>query len=239
MSLILITGSTGRLGNELTRLFPEALSPSHAELDVVDFEGVGKYLKKNLNIRTIVHAAAKTSAEECEGDPRRAFNVNVNGTNNLVCWALKLLAECRFVYISTCIFDGARGDYEELETPSPINVYQYTKAVGERTVEYFTKDFAIVRTNFVQRGPWPYPGAFVDRYANYLFVDQVAKAVKEVAESQVKGVVHVTGTRKLSMYEVAKITTRDVKKLTIKEYVGPRVPKDMSLKSTRWRTYDL
>jgi len=239
MLLILITGSNGRLGRELIKVFPTALAPGHSELRIEDFDQVGAFLKENREVTMIIHSAAMTSTEGCEENPRRAFDVNAMGTNNLSFWAQRLLTNCRFAFISTCVFNGEQGNYIETDEPSPVNVYQFTKAVAEKTIQYRLKNQVIIRTNFIARDPWPYQSAFSDRYANYLFADEVALAIKEVVESHIEGVVHVGGSKKLSMYEAARMTTLEVKKRTLSNYKGPRLPRDMSLKSIRWKTYDM
>lgn len=235
--MILITGGSGRLGKELVKLLPEALAPSHQELDVASFDSVYDYFQQR-PVELVIHCAAYTPARGAERFPMKAYDVNVRGTRNLASYTSKEKA-CRFVLLSTCVFDGARGDYPEEEIPTPINEYQRTKVEAECTVQHLLKGYVIIRTNFIPRGRWPYLAAFSDRYANYLYVDQVAAAVLEIAKSDVTGVIHVSGSRKLSMYEAARLADRHVAKMTMASYSGPRLPIDMSLKSTRWRTYDL
>ena len=89
----------------------------------------------------------------------------------------------------------------------------------------------IIRTNFVGRKKWPYPKAFTDRFGTYLFSDQVAKEIKKVLEKNLKGIVHIAGDKKISMFELAKITTPNIQSMTIEEYTGPKLTMNMSLDS--------
>ena len=41
----------------------------------------------------------------------------------------------------------------------------------------------------------------------------------------------------MSVYELAKITTPDIRPMTIKDYSGPKLTMDMSLDSERWKKY--
>ena len=49
----------------------------------------------------------------------------------------------------------------------------------------------------------------------------------------------MVGDKKISMYELAKITTPNVLPMKIDEYNGPSLTMDMSLDSKRWKKYSL
>ena len=97
----------------------------------------------------------------------------------------------------------------------------------------------IVRANFVPKERWPHPKAFEDRFGTYLFAGQVAKAIKEVVKERSTGVVHIAGTRRISMLELAKMTTPDIQPMTIKDYHGAHLTVDMTLDSKRWKKYEI
>jgi dTDP-4-dehydrorhamnose reductase len=236
----MITGSTGKLGRELLKVFPNSFAPSHRELDITDKEAVFKFIK-NIKPELLIHCAALTGIRECENNKESAWRVNVEGTENLVKACEKFAKKCYFVYISTaCVFYGDRGEYVETDIPYPKNFYSLTKLLGEFVVKYSNlKRWLIIRTNFVAREKWPYPKAFVDRYGTYLFADDLARAIKTVLEKNYTGILHVCGDRKLSMFELAKITTPEVQPMTLEEYNGPPLTVDMSLKSIRIKPFKL
>lgn len=237
---LLITGSTGKLGKELVKVFPNALAPPHKSLDITDKEVVTNFVSKS-KPDIIIHCAALTGIRECENDKEKAWRTNVEGTENLVKACEKFVENCYFVYISTaCVFYGDRGDYVETDIPYPKNFYSLTKLLGEFIVKYsnLTK-WLIIRTNFVARERWPYPKAFVDRYGTYLFADDLALAIKSVVEKNMTGILHVCGEEKISMFELARITTPDVKPMTLAEYNGPPLTVDMSLRSIRIKPFKL
>jgi len=145
----------------------------------------------------------------------------------------------KFVYISTaCIFDGHSGMYTENSIPYPENFYSLTKLLGEYEIGKL-KNSLIIRTNFVARKKWPYPKAFIDRFGTYLFSDQVAFGINDVIQNNLKGVVHIVGDKKISMFDLAKITTPEIQTITMQEYSGPKLTIDMSLDSKRWKKYSL
>ena len=235
---VLITGGTGALGTELKKLFPGGLAPSREELDITDKKNVIDYIKNN-NIDAIIHTAALTKIRPCEEDKPLAWKTNVEGTKNLVEAILESKKKIYFIYISTaCVFDGHVGMYKEDSIPYPENFYALTKLIGEHEVNKLS-NYLIIRTNFVAKKKWPYPKAFTDRFGTYLFSQDVAKGIKEVYDSKLEGVVHVVGDKKISMFELAKLTTPDVQPMTIKDYTGPKLTMDMSLDTTKWKKYSI
>jgi dTDP-4-dehydrorhamnose reductase len=237
---VMITGSTGKLGKELLKVFPYSLAPTRRELDITDKEAVFRFIK-NCKPDLLIHCAALTGIRECESNKETAWRVNVEGTENLVKACERFARECYFVYISTaCVFYGDKGEYVETDIPYPKNFYSLTKLLGEFIVKCSNlKKWLIIRTNFVARERWPYPKAFVDRFGTYLFADDLARAIKNVVEEGFTGILHVCGEEKLSMFELAKITTPDVQPMTLEEYNGPPVTVDMTLRSIRIKPFKL
>ena len=235
----LITGGTGNLGSELVKLYPDSIHPSHIELDITDETAVMQ-LMGNTKVDGLIHSAALTSIRRCEEDRETAFLTNVEGTRNLVRALAKFQPDSLFVYVSTAsVFYGDRGQYTELDIPYPKNFYSLTKLLGEFVVtESHLANYLIVRVNFASRKKWAYSRAFTDRFGSYLFSDDAALAMKRLIDQGQRGLVHVCGER-MSMFELAKITTPDILPMTIRDYAGPPLPVDMSLKSVRIADFPL
>ena len=234
----LITGGSGILGTELKKFFPDSLFPSHSELDITNHEMVFDYFSKN-EFDSIIHAAAMTSVRQCESEKKLSWDTNVIGTKNLVDAAIKFNPDSKFSYVSTaCVFDGHVGMYKESSIPYPENFYALTKLIGEQFVKNL-KNHRIIRTNFKGKQKWPYPKAFTDRFGTYLFADQVALGINDIIKENIQGVVHIVGKKKISMFELAQLTTPDIKPMTIDEYQGPPLTMDMSLDTERWKKYTL
>lgn len=237
---VFITGGSGKLGRELVKVFPNSLHPSHKELDITNKDAVNLFVKEN-KPDLIIHCAALTGIRQCEENKELAWKVNVEGTENLVKACEEYKDDCYFVYISTaCVFYGDKGDYVETDIPYPKNFYSLTKLLGEFVVKYSRlKKWLIIRTNFVARERWPYPKAFMDRYGTYLFADDVALAIKSIVARNLTGIVHVCGEKKISMFELAKMTTPDIKPMTLADYNGPPLTVDMSLRSLRIKPFKI
>jgi len=235
---ILITGSTGALGSELEMIFPDSISPTHKEFDICDLSAVKDFFNKH-KIDIVIHAAALTTVRGCEENKSLAMQVNVEGTRNLVSEFKNSNPDGKFVYISTaCVFDGHSEMYDENSIPYPENFYSLTKLLGECDVKSFSNSL-IIRTNFVARKKWPYPKAFTDRFGTYLFSDQVANGIHEVIQNNLDGIIHIVGDEKISMYDLAKLTTPNIQPMILSEYSGPHLTIDMSLDSKRWKKYKI
>lgn len=231
---ILITGASGNLGRELVRIYPNALTPTIQEMDLTNPESVYDYTSKH-KPDIAIHMAALVGINECEENKELAWKTNVLGTKDLIKACLSSNEKCYFIYLSTaCVFHGDRGNYSEDDIPYPKNFYSLTKLLGEFEIKRWNEaNWLIIRTNFVPREKWPYPKAFVDRWGTYLFADDLATAIKKVVDQKLTGIVHVCGEEKLSMYELAKITTPDIQPITLAEYSGHPLTQDMSLISKR------
>ncbi len=227
----LITGGSGRLGKFLVKEFKDAIAPTSEELDITNRENAFAFLKKT-KPGIVIHCAAWVDVRAAQQDKVKAWKVNVEGTENMVDAAISANPECYFIYPSTaCVFSGDKGNYSEKDTPNPKNYYGFTKAVAEEAVKKCSK-YLIVRTDFVDRDKWRYEGAFVDRFSTCVFADTVAKGLKKVVQKQVTGLIHLTGKKRISHYELAKITTPDVKPIKLAD-VDLSLPRDQSLKSVK------
>ena len=236
--VVLITGGTGSLGSVLQKKFPENISPTHKELDITNKETILNFFQQH-KIDTVIHTAAITKVRLCEENKSLAWNVNVQGTKNLIDAIIQSKSNINFVYVSTaCVFDGHSGMYTESSIPYPENFYSLTKLLGEFVVNKIQNSL-IIRTNFAPKKPWSYEKAFTDRYGTYLFADQVATGIADVLKEKLTGIVHIVGDKKMSMFELAKITTPLIKPMTIADYVGPKLTMDMSLDTERWKKYKI
>ena len=254
---MIITGASGGLGKSLRKQFKDAFCPSHKEMDITDKKSVEKSILK-FKPDVLIHAAALVGVRECEGNKGKAWNTNVEGTQNIVDALKKLNNNCYLIYMSTaCVFAGEHEKYYiEDDVPAPKNYYSFTKACGELVTRQHSNS-CIIRTNFVPRKQWKYPKAFVDRYGTYLFSDNVAKGISDVIKKQPKGIIHIVGSRRMSMYDLAILAgskniaeqgssgvTRGkplvtVGKMTLAEHEGPNLTVDMSMSTNRWKKYKI
>ncbi|MDQ4131938.1 MAG: dTDP-4-dehydrorhamnose reductase [Actinomycetota bacterium] len=144
---ILVTGAAGQLGRELLEVFADhdVVGGEPPLLDITDREQVLQLVDRT-EPDAVVHAAAWTDVDGCEGDPDRAFRVNALGTRHVAAAARRVGA--RVYYVSTdYVFDGTSDrPYTEWDEPRPLSVYGRSKLAGERELG---PDDAVVRTSWL------------------------------------------------------------------------------------------
>lgn len=237
---VLITGGTGALGKSLKKVFEDAFFPTHSEMDIANANSVNKIIL-SYKPDTLIHTAALVGIRECEENKKKAWLTNVEGTQNIVNALKKLNNNCYFIYMSTaCVFAGENKKfYTEDDIPAPKNYYSLTKLCGEIVSRQY-KNTCIIRTNFVPKKQWKYPKAFTDRFGTYLFSGNVAQGILDVYKEKKKGIIHIVGSKRMSMYELALLAgSKNVGKMTLNEYSGPPLTVDMSLSTKRWKKYKI
>lgn len=141
-----MTGARGLLGATLLRSLPAKRFRTYGSTaDVRMLSEVAREAPAPLS--WIIHAASLTNVGYCEARPREAYDVNVEGTKNML--ALAQEHQARFLYVSTMsVFDGEKGGYLENDTPHPINVFNATKRDGEEHTLAYEKG-VVLRLNLV------------------------------------------------------------------------------------------
>lgn len=222
----LIIGASGFVGRALLTAFgPTAVGtycnhPAEGlrQLDIRDPQAVGALLA-DVRPELILHPAAQPHVDWCEDHVEESAAINATGTANVVVAARA--AGARYVFFSTdYLFNGDDGPYTEDAAPDPLNVYGRHKLEAEHTIAEQLDDYVIVRVcnvfgfepagkNFVMAvlrmgragEPMNLPA---DQWGNPTYADNLAEAVKELAESRQRGVFHVVGPRSMDRVTFAR-----------------------------------
>lgn len=135
-----VLGSQGRLGSALVSDF--GYFP--ISVDVTDINALAKAIHKS-EVDVVVNCAAYTDVDGCEKDTKKAYNVNFRGAANLArCYKKPI------IHISTdYIFNGKKGNYSEKAVADPLGYYGLTKLGAEQAIEWYSKDYTIVRTTIL------------------------------------------------------------------------------------------
>ena len=151
MKKVLITGSGGILGSELSNrlneLFDVLALPKSSRnnfLDITDFDMMYSIFK-NFEPDFVINCAAFTNVDSCESNKQIARNVNVKGLMNL----LKCMSKnSKMIHISSdYVFDGKDGNYKENDMKEPINYYGKTKLEADNLLMGSNSNYLIIRPN--------------------------------------------------------------------------------------------
>jgi len=229
MTKVLVTGSAGLIGRQVTHDLikenfdvyscynnekPEFGIPTYLNLSKSD--GIVTVLY-SVKPEIIIHLAAITDVDLCETQRDPAYLVNTKATQVLARESNKY--NSFFVYMSTdYIFDGKNGMKNETDKPNPINFYGKSKLDGElalsdsssiiRTSTPFglhakKKSFPLwIKENLESKKEIP---VLVDQFTSPTFVPNLSKMLIEVAIKQIRGIIHLTGSTRISRYEFARL----------------------------------
>lgn len=208
---MLVTGGSGYLGAALLRLRPDAVgtyltTPIDGGLRL-DVRDVGAVARAVAGQDVVIHTAY------VQEDP----GVIVDGTANVA--AACAATGSRLVNMSTdVVFDGALGrPYREDDPPSPVTGYGQAKLAAEQAVAKRCPGALTARTSLIYGGP-PLPPSrqeqqaidaemkfFTDEIRSPVQVDDLARALIELAAGEMDGIVHLAGADSVSRYEFARL----------------------------------
>lgn len=158
--VVLVTGSSGQLGQSLQFIVPnypqiDFVFCDSKTLDITDFENCNQVFDK-YKPNFCINAAAYTAVDKAESESEKAFAINVTGAKNLAEVSKKF--DTVLLHISTdFVFDGNRSatssvveiPYTEEDIPNPTGVYGQTKLDGEKAIQEVWEKHFIVRTSWV------------------------------------------------------------------------------------------
>ena len=217
---VLITGAGGQLGRDLATAFAprEVLPLTREQLDVADRDAV---LQAITTVRPtiVVHAAAWTAVDACEGDPDRAFRVNALGSRHVA--EAARASGAHLVYVSTdYVFDGTSpAPYREWDRPNPLSIYGRSKLGGEQEVQALAGDATVVRTSWLSGAHGPNVVKTVlrlaadptcelrfvdDQHGCPTFTEDLAPLIAHLAIARLPGRYHATNQGATTWYRFAR-----------------------------------
>jgi len=166
----------------------------------------------------IVHCAALANVDYCEANKDEAWQINVDGTRNLLKAAERVGAY--FIFLSSdFVFDGTKAVYHEEDDLNPVSFYGLTKQHAEQYVRESSCRSIIVRPVLVYA--WSDVGmrdnlfSFVlrklnanenmrlveDQIRTVTYVNDLVWVLTKLIEEQYEGILHVSGQEALSVYQ--------------------------------------
>jgi dTDP-4-dehydrorhamnose reductase len=227
-------GATSLLGYNLARLDPDhtltpfanphATYPAARHWPVLDLDRACPHFAK-CGHAVFIHCDGVCDVEKCERNPEWAREINVGGLARLLD---ALPDDTRLVYCSSDhVFSGdGNGDgYDEDATPDPISVYGQTRVEAENLVRARRPNALILRVS-LGIGPsidgrsghldWlryrttrNLPITLVnDEHRSAVWMEDLVRRVRALAESDITGLRHVAATRAISRPELAAYLNR-------------------------------
>lgn len=150
-----------------------------------------------------------------------------------------------FIHISTdCVFSGNKGDYTEIDEKDGSTVYAKTKSLGEITEE---ENALTIRTSIIgpelkkngiglfhwfmnQKGEIK---GYNNVFWNGVTTLELAKAIHQFIPLKLSGLIHITGNRKVSKFELLKLFQHIFNKHDVTVIPTTHIRSDKSLKITR------
>ncbi|HEX3872446.1 MAG TPA: sugar nucleotide-binding protein [Pirellulales bacterium] len=203
------------------RLVGDGIVACNAE----DRDGLAR-LFDEYKFASVLDCAGNCALRACELDPELAWRINVEGVRNL----LHVIAgrDVRLVHLSIdLVFSGCgSGEHVETDATDPVTVYGTTMVVGEELVREHAPRAAILRislpmgvsfnghagaidwiqSRFTKRRP---ATLYFDEIRTPTYTDCLNTVCEAVlARSDIAGLFHAGGPRKLSLYQIAQIVNR-------------------------------
>lgn len=231
MLKVLITGSSGFLGQHLIKFAPESLhliahyfrNPPHdfgrqMDLFPADFGETPWKKIQELHPDVIIHTAAMASIDACEEQKVLAREINYQATCQLA--RLSVAMESRLIFISSdVVFDGKKGNYKEDDPPCPLNVYAETKRDSEKFILQNHSNAVVIRPalfyglalngrrSFTEIMLTQLRAAknvvtFTDQYRTPIFINDLVEAIWELVNHKYCGILHLGGPQKVNRYEM-------------------------------------
>ena len=226
MKKILITGSTGQLGNSLGKVFKsryDLVSTSRTKpnkntnyfLDITNSLLV-KDMVSAISPDIIINLAALTNVDLCESNPDLAHAINFQGVKNLV-----NVFKGPIIHLSSdYVFDGKLGQYKENDITNPINVYGVTKYKAEKILLEKSKVSLVIRTNVLYDYQSKAKSSFLnwvvdslkrgekikvvdDQFNNPTWTDSISVVIDRAIKADLNGLIHWGDFDWISRYDFA------------------------------------
>lgn len=240
---ILITGSNGMLGHDLTKVLEnrhDLILTTSKTLDITDKEQVLDFIvEKKPDL--VINSAAYTNVDGCEENQDMAYAVNGEGVRNLALACREI--DSPLVHISTdYIFNGENTrPWVEDDEIGPISVYGKSKLQGEEAILEILDKYFIIRTAWLyglNGGNFPKTmlelakshseiTVVYDEVGTPTYTPDLAKGISELIETDYYGIYHLTNSGSCSWCEFARyifeIADVDVKVIpvTAAEFARP------------------
>jgi dTDP-4-dehydrorhamnose reductase len=182
-------------------------------------------LFEKYDFAAVLDCGGNCALKHCELDPRVAWTMNVEATRNL----LEVIADrdVRLVRLSIDLVFAGRGGggYRERDWTDPVTVYGKSMAVAEELILAADPRACILRISLPMGVSFNgHAGAidwiqsrfkhgrpatlYFDEVRTPTYTDCLSEVCQEVLVSDLRGVYHAGGPRRLSLFQIAQVVNR-------------------------------
>ena len=222
-----IIGASGFIGSHLIKKYkskyPDCIGTSFSS----DVTNLLKFDLRNPNIKSldldqtghkaVIITSYKANIPYCENEPRKAYEVNVEGILQLI----KNLSQTslKIIFLSSeYVFDGNQGKYSDNHPRAPNTAYGKHKKIIEDEIKNLTDNFLVLRlskmygltkgdktildeaANLLNQKKEVLAAS--DQYFNPTFIDDLVKAIIDIQEKDLKGYINVCAPETWSRFEM-------------------------------------
>lgn len=182
-------------------------------------------LFRRYRFAAVLDAVGNCALKPCELEPSLARTINVEGLRHILDASGQ--ERPRIVRLSVdLVFSGNKGgDYVETDPPDPVTVYGKTMAWAEQLLLEREPAACILRISLpMGRSPNGHAGAidwiesrfrhgrpatlYLDEIRTPTYVDCLSAVCEDVLRSDLSGIYHAGGPRRLSLYQIGQIINR-------------------------------
>ena len=178
---------------------------------------------KKYKPKYLIHCAALSRPMDIhDKNISKSIDLNIIGTSNIVkiCSQLNI----KLIYFSTgYVYPGIKGNYKETDPVLPINNYAWSKLGGECAVAMYENSL-ILRITMCEK-PFLHKKAFHDIETNFMYHQDLVKVLPKILDKF--GVINVGGKIQ-TVYQFAKLSNKNIKKISGKKLFPPKPSMNIS-----------
>ena len=238
-----ITGYTGSIGSHLTAN-TKNYKFVYFKKDITKKSFVDRWIKNN-KLEIVVHLAAIVPIKVVNENQKKAHDVNVLGTKNLVNAILKNDNKISWVFFSSTshVYSTTKNKIKESSPINPISYYGKTKYLAEKEIERLKQKnikFCIGRifstTNSNQRKNYLVPDLKrkiktlkepvilenLNHFRDFISINDICKIIESLSKIKFSGIINIASGKKTKLSEIAETISRQFKrKIFIKGNKNP------------------
>ena len=228
-----VIGASGYIGSHLLRKYREqypdcvGTSFSNNTNELIHFDirnpNIGHLKLEETGHQAVIITSAKPNISYCENKSQQAFEVNVEGTFNLIRKLSR--TSLKIIFLSTdYVFDGIKGNFGDNHPTAPTTVYGKHKKLVEDEIKSLTDNFLVLRLSKIY-GLKKGDKTILDEAANLLtqekqvlaasdqyfcptYIEDLVNSIINIQELDLRGYMNLCSPEVWSRYEMHKKTAK-------------------------------